>query len=770
MLVIKLSKPFAFTALFIFCSLLTHQVSLNAELKLYNWKTYTSLANVHSISVDSRGKIWAGTSGGVFIYDRETDASGTDKIKEIRNTEGLLSLDVTCVKCNNDEKAVYIGTSDGVLHIATEDFQWDYITDIVNAKYPAPEINDIIFYGDFAFLAGGFGLTKFSLKDRVFIETVVRFSSFTSNIKVNKILIFDGYIWAATNEGIVRTSVDSSIANPQVWEVFSIENGLPEKVVTNLVNFNDTLFAATNNQICKFTDTGFETVQSSSNEITGLIAKNDGLIYSAGENLYDVYNNKIEFDKQGKINSIFHYQYNTSDELIVLFEANGFSRIGNGIDKNVLPNTPGSNNFMNLDVDNKSRLWVATKSKSSMDGQGFMMLDKDGRWLNFNTINYSNFDDQCIKINAVSNNRVFISTWGGGLIKLTESDGSFDIEKFDNTNSPFTGATLSNQNYVITGEAVEDNNGKVWVINYGEGNPGPVLASMDWSGNILTFNNNESLTDRQFLELAIDNWGTKWLGSNNFAKGMYYFNDNRTPEDKSDDIYGKLTKSNSTILDNEQTAIAVDKTGFIWIGSGYGLNFIYDSYPAAIGEKIVVREEKSYTSGHYVHDIYVDALNNKWVATNKGIWILNEDGSEVLNKNGEILNSINSPLIDDEVFSITSDPTTGIMYFGTKKGLSAARSLSVQPIEEYKIKCYPQPFNPLTDSELLIDGLKENSDVRILTVDGSLVRALSAKGRVASWDGKDESGAVVSSGVYLVVGASETSEGGGVGKFTVIKK
>jgi len=326
MLVIKLFKPFAFTALFIFCSLL-----LNAEVKLYNWKTYTSLANVRSISVDSRGKIWAGTSGGIFIYDRETD-----EIKEIRNTEGLLSLDVTCVKCNNDEKTIYIGTSDGVLHITTEDFKWDYVTDIVNAKYPSPEINDIEFYGDFAFLAGGFGLTKFNLQDRVFIETVVKFSSLTSNIKVNKILIYDGFIWAATDEGVVRAPVNSSIADPRVWEVFSIESGLPEKIAKNLINFNDTLFAATNKYICKFTDTRFEPVQSSSSEITGLIAKNDGLIYSANENLYDVYNNKTEFDKQGRINSIYHYQYNTSDELIVLFTANGFSRIGTWISFTVI--------------------------------------------------------------------------------------------------------------------------------------------------------------------------------------------------------------------------------------------------------------------------------------------------------------------------------------------------------------------------------------------------------------------------------------------------
>ncbi len=127
-------------------------------------------------------------------------------------------------------------------------------------------------------------------------------------------------------------------------------------------------------------------------------------------------------------------------------------------------------------------------------------------------------------------------------------------------------------------------------------------------------------------------------------------------------------------------------------------------------------------------------------------------------------------MIADEVLSITSDTKTGVMYFGTKFGLSSAQSVFVEPAPEYDISCYPQPFIPKKDNELFIDGLMQNSDVRILTVDGNLVRALTAKGRVAVWDGKDELGSFPSSGVYIIVGSSEATEGKGVGKLVLINR
>lgn len=760
MFVKKAFKPLSY--LLVFLSII--YIS-NADLNLFDWQTYTSLANVRNADFDSEGRIWAATSGGIFVYNT-TDSN----FIEIRNTEGLISQDITSIAFNKNKNEFYVGSSDGYLYIVSDDtdnLNWTYITDIVSAKYPNPEIDDIVFYNEFAFISGGFGLTKFSQKDKVFLETVVRFGDFPSNTKVNKIVVFDGYIWAATDAGLARAKLTSSISNPESWQTFTTDNGLSENNTNIVLVSNDQLYLATDTTICKFENDSIKTIISSKDnaKIVSMINRNGEILYATSLQLFDM-NNQIVDTKYywQKINNILYDS--TNDNIYLLYYAYGISKIEGNDNIHIIPNTTLSNNFTNLDVDDQGRLWIATRSKEANDGKGFAMLDKSGRWFTFTPQSYPNVDNECMKIKAFDDGKVIVSTWGGSMIMLEDSAQSFAITKYDTSNSPLIAAVNSSKNYIITGESLEDKNGMKWLINYGQEVTGPLLLAIDKNNNFHQFNN-LFFADRQYLELAIDHWNTKWLGSYKFSKGLFYFNDNGTLDDESDDVLGKVTKSNSSLYDNEQTSLAVDRNGVLWIGTSSGMNYIYDTYPILANGKINVREIPQLRN-QYINDIYVDILNNKWIATKKGIWVLNSDGSELLNK--DIINSENSPLVDDDVYSITSNPETGIMYFGTKKGLSTVKTLSVAPLTEYNIKCYPQPFNPDKDNELFIDGLKQFNDVRILTVDGVLIKHLEANGRKAVWDGRDENGDLVKNGVYIVVGSSNTAGGSGVGKFAVLIK
>lgn len=67
------------------------------------------------------------------------------------------------------------------------------------------------------------------------------------------------------------------------------------------------------------------------------------------------------------------------------------------------------------------------------------------------------------------------------------------------------------------------------------------------------------------------------------------------------------------------------------------------------------------------------------------------------------------------------------------------------------VKVYPNPFNPGRDS-LIIDNLTASAEVKIYTIAGELVRTVgfaSVNGR-ANWDGKNDSGSNVASGVYVM--------------------
>ena len=70
-----------------------------------------------------------------------------------------------------------------------------------------------------------------------------------------------------------------------------------------------------------------------------------------------------------------------------------------------------------------------------------------------------------------------------------------------------------------------------------------------------------------------------------------------------------------------------------------------------------------------------------------------------------------------------------------------------------------------------VDGLTEGSSLKIFTVDGALVRAVDTPGgRLGFWDGRDDRGDLVSSGVYVVIAYSADGTETGTTKVAVIRK
>jgi hypothetical protein len=159
-------------------------------------------------------------------------------------------------------------------------------------------------------------------------------------------------------------------------------------------------------------------------------------------------------------------------------------------------------------------------------------------------------------------------------------------------------------------------------------------------------------------------------------------------------------------------------------------------------------------------------LNNKWIATNNGVFVVSSDGSEILAN----YTTDNSLLPSNEVLYITSNPKTGDFYFGTTKGLAIATTMIVQPSPSYEIKVSPQPFVVPKDNQLLIDGLAMDSEIKILTINGELVRTLNTQSKKTFWDGRDYTGKYVQSGIYLLVAKSLTTKESAVHKIAVINK
>lgn len=730
-----------------------------SDFSLENWKTNSSLLNIITADVDSKGRIWAGAAGGVFCYDESTG-----EFKEFRNIDALISLDITKIAANNSTGEIYIGTYDGYIDIVTEDFKWTHITEIQQPKYPNPKINDIIFNNDLAYIGAGFGLTVFDTKAKVFRQTPPRLGNFQPNTQVNKILIKNNVLWAATDDGVASIDLSKSIIIPDFWQNYTDKNGLPNGPIKGISSFGDSIYCFKGNKVYSLQGDTFRltlsiddyNVINTFQEINNVpcISSQFFVFNLSGVALYD----KSNMPESSYFNGYFINK--KTNDLVFMLRNNALYRQSNNA-KHIKPETPVTNLFNDLTLDANGDLWSATDIKGQ--GMGFMKFSND-IWENFNTHTYSQiqFNDY-YKACSMPDGRLIFSSYGSGSLIVEKKDGSYKFSPINTLNSPLTGSSIGDT-FCVTGESAYDSRtGLLWITNFAKYFAGPLLVAMDKSGNYTPV---LYRTERSYVPLAIDNNGTKWIGSTE-GHGLLWFNESGNLKDPNSHKSGNFNSSNSQLPDGNITSIVVDKLGVIWVGTTTGLAYILS--PQAVlrnANPIIKPTTIRLLTSQPINDIMVDALNNKWIATNQGVWVLDPDGTTEIAQ----ITTKNSPIVSDEIQSLATKESTGQIFIGTRKGMSEAVSFSIKPLESYNIKCYPQPYNPYKEDALIIEGLAANSDIRILTIDGKLVKAITTTSQKIIWNGRNELGDIVNSGVYMITGTSLTSDATGTAKFVVISK
>jgi hypothetical protein len=735
-----------------------------SKVRLDAWRTHSSMNNIRSMTIDWLGRYWGATSGGLFAWDEAKDTT-----LEFRNIDALLHIDMSAIICDIPNKRIYAGTENGTLEIMDENYNFTHILDIKNSGFSNPIIKQIILYNGLVYVAGGFGLTVFDPVRQVFIEDALNLGEFPRNTQVNQMIIFSGQIWLATDNGVAYADITKPLAPRDAWKNYSREDGIPDKRVFDIAGWNNDIYIATEKNISRLDDTVFTPIREE--YAVGLEAKGNDLFYATPWYIKGIGSGLIEASYPWLLSNFVSFNPDSSGDFVLFFLNNSFGLMSNSNISHIKSNTPLSNQFRSLKIlplesppESGNTLWACTDGSSV--GNGFMSYS-DGQWHNYRPETFgdsANMVRSSYLINPHPDGSVYLSSWGSGLLIYHpgDSDTSGTIEIFDENNAPF----ISENGFIVVGQTGIDKNGKVWLPQYGKLSNGPNLLSYIVDNGFDAFTNRVSPSQRTYHVLEIDNWGTKWLGSlPQDASGIYYFNDNNTPDITSDDIYGTVTTSNTSLIDNDITCIVKDQSGMLWVGTPSGLSVIINPSNVLNGDLPAVRKEIRDLRNMYIKDISVDVLNNKWVATPEGVYVLDPDGYAM-----DILTINNSPLLSNNVLSIANDPATGRVFFGTAMGLSEAWSLSVAPESEYSISCYPQPFDPSKDGELVIDGLAENSEIKIVTIDGNLVRSISVSGSKAVWDGLDSFGNKTGSGVFLVLATSATLGNTGIAKIAVINK
>lgn len=738
-------------------------------LPIGHWRVHLPY-RIGSYVTQSPDKIYYSTGLSIIMFDKEELST-----EYLTRVNGLSNATIGLIKYNSFSDILVVVYKNSVIDLVKPGGEIVTMSQIRNFSNFAGDksINDIYVENEKSiFLAAGYGISKLNLQDNEF-----SFTTFTG-VPVRGVIVFDGYIYASTDEGIYRTSVGN--ANPDDfsnWQFLDESFGFPldynSKAITSFdgklyMDVNGELYRFENNEAASaHTEPQYYALQYLTAEGARLLAgyRCIGSGCGTGKMVY--------FNADGSTGTVapgcFGVPvYGVEDERGRLWFADEWrnfrmiNHVGEEICTYLSFDSPYSEQNWDLAVHN-SQVWIAAGAlnqtlSNRYSDHGFYSLS-DGKWTIYNRWtrdefkgeNPSSGDDDFFDVVVIaphpSNGKVYAGSFYAGLAEL-DAEGRITI--YNQNNSTLQDAEGDAGRVRVSGLAF-DKNGDLWISNHTAVNGRPVsLLKTDGSWQ----NFSQTCGQDKLFQAAVDLNGYKWFIVDGEQAGVLVF-DERDPDDPGDDRCRAFTANNSNLPTNNTFSLAADLDGNIWVGTGQGV-VIFECggsvfEPECRGSRRIVEQDGF---GAYLLEteevlaIAVDGTNRKWVGTRNGVYVLSPNGNEQIAR----FTDENSPLLDNNILDIAIDQETGEVFIGTNAGVISYQSDAVagDRVHRPDIQVYPNPVRPGYEGPIAIKGLARDAIVKITDINGQLVYETNALGGQAIWDGRDYKGRRANSGVYLV--------------------
>jgi hypothetical protein len=385
----------------------------------------------------------------------------------------------------------------------------------------------------------------------------------------------------------------------------------------------------------------------------------------------------------------------------------------------------------------------------------------------------------CLDVDPKNENHIFAGS-RNGLYEF--KDGQF-VSFYNSNNSPiepFDGKTLE---YELVSDVKYDSNGDIWLLNSSAPNTSMIRYV---NGSFTKLNhaelmklNSGAIKNRSNAEMRgmfFDSQGLMWFVNNNWYTPAFYQYD--TNSDKLT-AYENFVNQDGTVQNPQLgvRCIAEDLQHNIWIGTSAG-PFVFERKEINNGGTTLTQVKVPRNDGTNYADyllantdilsMAIDGGNRKWFGTNgNGVYLISADNmTQILH-----FTTADSPLLSNIVKSIAVNPASGEVFFGTDNGLCSYISDATQSNTEMtsdNVWAYPNPVEPNYTGPITITGLTLNADVKILSANGAIINEGRSNGGTYTWDGCDQKGRRVASGVYMVATATSDGKKGTVCKIAII--
>ncbi|MCR4854194.1 MAG: hypothetical protein K5893_11455 [Prevotella sp.] len=795
--------------------------TLGCMAQANKWKSYLSYYDVTHIE-PAGSSIFVLASNAIFSYNLNDQS-----IKEYGQSDGLSSNNIARIAWSKSAKELIIVYED--LNIDVLDTEGN-IVNIASykTKYTTDDktINDIYIDGIYAYMATGFGVVKINLRDKV-IDNTYRLSANISSVVVKDNVIYAMCLESETlyigkqTDNLLDSSAWSKRSAPVSNHLFVSDGAILGfssssnietingrrfiEMVYTIYQYNITNSSITTKNIMEVRTDPVRYSSSSWVEPTYAINCNDEhIIFSKDNKAHEVYGTTYEsydlpemecltYDNTNKC----YWVCSSTNKAISQMKKQSSAESGESSSPfsvtltGIAVNNPKYNWYYSLRYHNGSIIGTdgglagnPTNWMSETEGRkpAIQMLRPDGSWLIFEddvkqytNITYS--DICCVDIDPLDSSRVVVGS-RSGVYEFV--DGKFS-KHWTITNSPLKSALSTNLIYVEVTGVVFDDKGDLWVLN-GYTNNCILKLTHDGVWENHTPQELEEITasaTRNARHPQFDSKGRLWFCIDHSQLPSVYCYNPTTEELLS--FQKPFVNQDGTDIHivNGIHALAIDKEDNVWIGTDAGLFMLpaNSQIPGSGVQQVtqikIARNDGTNFADYLLADtdisyIAIDGANRKWIGTYyNGVYLVSSDNKEVLLH----FTKDDSQLLSDYVESIAINSNTGEVFFGTQNGLCSYMSDATQTYDEMtsdNVRAYPNPVHPDYVGVITITGLTLNADVKIVSPNGNLVAEGRSNGGSFEWDGRDQSGHRVASGVYMVLTATSDGKKGVVCKVAIV--
>ncbi len=752
---------------------------LSAQSFNHDWKLHPnfSSSNIGGI-VDTQAKVYYLVSGTLYCYDKQ---SGTNL--SITTADGLHDITPTALFQDFTTGTVAVVYNTGNIDLLRpngEIANFSGIKDLVLTSSATKKINSINFAGGKAYVACSFGYVVFDTTTMGDVQSHIMYINLKSvNIVGSRILI-------SYNNRIYYGSADKE------YDAVGLMSYRTVSAVGEIKPVSDTVFllaTSTSVLVCEFTVGSTGSVSITPTTLVSDVTVNniqntpDGFLVNCKSNsCYYLIDSEATTATKVSGGSQLFSQAPDGDGTIWAIGATGVHPSTESTGE--LPNAVGiTDHAMHLAYNPfDGRMYV---SRGAINGWIYDTLGGTVEVYAYDGVSWANVTPTksggtkiqtqggCYRMAFVpGKNEYYMAGWGAyGFHRIVNNAWKQTFVPANNSTSALK---------LWGGIPAFDSKGNLWIAQ------GSDTYSTFKSYDLPTF---YYLTPEKLSKTTIANSdfvgvSTPKLGSPAFKRLLFTVGKNDTKVacggdygdkmvfwDSNDDLTTAHSRVLGSFVDRDNVTFTwtycyglnCDNEGNVWLGCNQGV--IYCDPTEAFNPDFRISRVKltdangnvtgTLLDGIQVNCIGIDSSNRKWIGTNtEGVTVLSADNKTVLKQ----FSTTNSALPSNAIYDIKFHPTRNSMFILTSDGIAEC-FIDVAPASENYDHTYvfPDPVRPDFTGWIEIKNLMSDSHVTIKNMQGDVVGETTANGGRAIWDGCDNEGRRLPTGIYIVF-ASPDSE------------